>query len=135
MALDESLVSPDAVRSALAAGAVDVVSVKPARLGGVAAAAAVVRLAAEAGRPAFVGGMLELGIGRAGAAAVAAMAGCTLPTDLGPSAAYVEADVCDADRARRRWGSCWCPTATARAVCPIRGGSAEVTVDEVVLGR
>ncbi len=94
VALDESLTSPDAVRSAIAAGALDVVSVKPARLGGIEAAASVVRFTAESDVDVFVGGMLELGIGRAGAAAVAAMPGCSLPTDLGPSADYVATDVC-----------------------------------------
>jgi O-succinylbenzoate synthase len=95
VALDESLVSLDALRSALLAGAAAVVSVKPARLGGIEAAGRAVEMAAEAGSDVFVGGMLELGIGRAGAAAVAALPGITLPTDLGPSSAYVEADVCE----------------------------------------
>ena len=45
--------------------------------------------------PCFVGGMLELGVGRATAAAVAALAACSLPTDLGPSARYVADDVTD----------------------------------------
>lgn len=93
VALDESLTSLDAVRDAVRRGAVDVVSVKPARLGGVRAAAMSVELAREAGLDAFVGGMLELGIGRATSAAVAALPGCSLPTDLGPSDRYVAVDV------------------------------------------
>ena len=93
VALDESLTSPDAVRDALRAGAAGVVSVKPARLGGVRAAAVAVELAREAGVPAFVGGMLELGVGRAASAAVASLPGCSLPTDLGPSDRYVDRDV------------------------------------------
>ena len=95
VALDESLTSPDAVRDALRAGAAEVVSVKPARLGGVRAAATAVELALDAGVQAFVGGMLELGVGRAGSAAVAALPGCSLPTDLGPSDRYVAVDVTD----------------------------------------
>jgi o-succinylbenzoate synthase len=95
VALDESLTSAEAVESALTVGAADVLSVKPARLGGVEAAARSVALATSAGRDAFVGGMLELGIGRSFAAAVASLPGCTLPTDLGPSARYVETDVCE----------------------------------------
>ncbi len=93
VALDESLTSPDAVRDAVRAGAADAVSVKPARLGGVRAAATAVQLAHDAGVPAFVGGMLELGVGRATSAAVATLPGCSLPTDLGPSARYVARDV------------------------------------------
>lgn len=134
VALDESLTSPDAVRDALLAGAVDVVSVKPARLGGIVAAASAVDLAASHGRPAFVGGMLELGIGRAGAAAVAALAGCTLPTDLGPSSAYVREDVTDpitTDPA----GDLTVPDGPGLGRAPDPGRLAQATVDEVVLGR
>ena len=50
-------------------------------------------LVLERGVPAWVGGMLELGVGRAAALAVAALPGCVLPTDLGPSSRYVEHDV------------------------------------------
>ncbi|MEI7888578.1 MAG: enolase C-terminal domain-like protein, partial [Actinomycetes bacterium] len=95
LALDESLGSLDALRSAVLAGSLDVVSVKPARLGGVRAAASAVEFASSAGLGVFVGGMLELGIGRAAAVAVAGLPGCTLPTDLGPSSQYVEQDICD----------------------------------------
>ena len=98
IALDESLVSLDAVRSAVLAGAADVISVKPARLGGIRAAVAAIELAGDRGIGVFVGGMLELGIGRAAAAAVASAAarsGAGLPTDLGPSSAYVDTDICE----------------------------------------
>lgn len=133
VALDESLTSPDAVLDALRAGALQVVSVKPARLGGVRAAAAVVAAARDHGVDAFVGGMLELGIGRAGAAAVAALPGCTLPTDLGPSAAYVANDVCDPlvlDDA----GELSVPDGVGIGRVPDPARLAEVAVDEVVLG-
>lgn len=95
VALDESLTSTAAVSAALAAGAAAVVSVKAARLGGLRAAWDAVRAARSAGVDAFVGGMLELGIGRACGSAVATLPGCTLPTDLGPSASYVDQDVCE----------------------------------------
>lgn len=93
--LDESLRSPDALADALAADAMDVASIKAPRMGGVTAAAAGVRICASRGVPCFVGGMFELGIGRATALAVAAMPGCTLPTDLGPSQRYFARDVCE----------------------------------------
>jgi len=98
MALDEPLGSLGAVDAALAARSADVLSVKPARLGGLWAAADAVRRCAEADTECFVGGMVELGVHRAGAAAVAAAAAAravALPTDLGPSANYVEVDVCE----------------------------------------
>jgi O-succinylbenzoate synthase len=133
VALDESLVSPDAVAAALDAGALDVVSVKPARLGGLTAAATAVALARDAGCDAFVGGMFELGIGRAGAAALAALDGCTLPTDLGPSDAYVEQDVCERIVTDER-GELVVPSGPGSGRRPDPDRVAEVTVDEVVLG-
>ena len=95
LALDESLPSIDAVRSALLAGALDVVSVKPARMGGCEAAAAAAALASRHGASCVVGGMFELGVGRAAALSVAALEVCDLPCDLGPSARYLEPDVCE----------------------------------------
>jgi O-succinylbenzoate synthase len=73
----------------------DVASVKPARIGGVLAAARAASRCAGAGVPCFVGGMFELGIGRAAALAVASLDACDLPTDLGPSHRYVADDVCE----------------------------------------
>jgi len=98
VALDESIGSVADVHGALRARALrtdrrGVVNVKPARLGGVDAAVDVLAMVRDAGLGAFVGGMLELGVGRAAAAAVAASPGFDLPTDLGPSAQYVEVDV------------------------------------------
>lgn len=91
--VDESLRSPDAVADAIAAGALDVASIKGPRMGGVMNAATAVRLCAERGVGCFVGGMFELGVGRATALALAAMPGCTLPTDLGPSERYFDEDL------------------------------------------
>jgi O-succinylbenzoate synthase len=93
VALDEGLTDVDALQRALQLGAVDVVSVKPARLGGVRAAAELLELAASSGLGAFVGGMLETGVGRASSAAVATHPAATLPTDLGPSERYFAHDL------------------------------------------
>ncbi|MFN0025621.1 MAG: enolase C-terminal domain-like protein [Acidimicrobiales bacterium] len=93
IALDESVTSAAAARTALALGSLDAINIKPARLGGVAEAAALVAWARAEGLRAFCGGMLELGVGRAAAAAVAALDGCDWPTDLGPSTAYVARDI------------------------------------------
>ena len=93
VALDESLASPGALDVAVALGAGSIANIKPARCGGPRAAAALVAQARNAGLDVFIGGMLESGIGRAAALAVAALPGCTLPTDLGPSLAYFDEDV------------------------------------------
>ena len=132
LALDESLSSIEAVKSAVLAEAVDVGSVKPARLGGMRAAALAVDTASSAGLGVFVGGMLELGIGRAGAAAVAALPGCNLPTDLGPSQQYVETDICDPINVNPA-GELILPTGPGNGRVPREEQLQQFCVDEVLL--
>jgi len=93
VALDESVSSVGAFDAAVALGSGSIVNVKPARCGGPRGAASLVARARSAGWQAFVGGMVESGVGRAAALAVAALPGGTLPTDLGPSLAYVDVDL------------------------------------------
>ncbi|MFP4511898.1 MAG: o-succinylbenzoate synthase [Acidimicrobiales bacterium] len=95
IALDESATSVGMVETALALGPFGGVNLKPSRLGGLVACADVHAMLVERDVAMWCGGMLELGIGRAAALAVAALPGCRLPTDLGPSAAYVLDDVTD----------------------------------------
>ena len=95
IALDESVTGAGSLRAAIALGAGSILNVKPARVGGVEVAARLVAEATEGGWSVFVGGLLETGVGRATAAAVAALPGCTLPTDLGPSHRYFERDLTD----------------------------------------
>jgi O-succinylbenzoate synthase len=95
VALDESIASVEDLDRAVAAGAGAIVNVKPARCGGPREANALLRRATALGIGAFVGGMVESGVGRAAALAVAAQAVLTHPTDLGPSRAYVDVDITD----------------------------------------
>jgi O-succinylbenzoate synthase len=95
IALDESVASMADLHTAVDQSAIDMVSIKPARLGGVEAAARLLAVASALGVGAFVGGMLETGIGRATAVALAACPGASLPTDLGPSSRYFDHDVCE----------------------------------------
>lgn len=88
VALDESLDSPEACRAALRAGAMGLAVVKPSRLGGLGPALATGDSCAAAGVPAKVGGMLETGIGRAAALALACAAPFSFPPDLSASARY-----------------------------------------------
>jgi O-succinylbenzoate synthase len=113
--LDESLHSPESVRSALAMGACQVVCVKPARLGGLTAALEVYRDCAGpgdgegaspgngttrstgtgtgTGTPLWVGGMFESGYARSVNTALAALPGFILPGDLAPAATYLTEDL------------------------------------------
>jgi O-succinylbenzoate synthase len=93
IALDESITSEAAARTAIRFGAAAILNVKPARVGGPVEASRIVQTATDLGIPAFVGGMLETGIGRAAALAVAALPGCVLPSDLGPSGQYFATDL------------------------------------------
>lgn len=93
VALDESIESRADLERAIEAGALDIVNLKPGRVGGIAESARIVATAREAGLEVFVGGMLETGVGRALALAFAALEPCTLPTDLGPSARYFADDI------------------------------------------
>jgi O-succinylbenzoate synthase len=62
-----------------------VVNVKPGRVGGYLEAVRVHDACVAAGVPAWVGGMLETGLGRAGNVALAALPGFTLTGDLSAS--------------------------------------------------
>ena len=120
IALDESITSAGTIDAAVALGAGRIVNVKPARCGGPQAAAALVARARHAGLEVFTGGMVESGVGRAAALAVAALPACTLPTDLGPSHAYFDVDVTEPVRI----------DGTGRVVVPIGGGIGVVPVPE-----
>jgi O-succinylbenzoate synthase len=134
VALDESITSAAMVEVVVALGAAGVLSIKPGRLGGLDEAARVAGLALDRGLPAFVGGMLETGVGRAAALAVAALPGCGLPTDLGPSDRYFAADltagfVLDND------GALTVPTGPGIGVRPDAERLSAATVDHLALTR
>ncbi|MFN8017898.1 MAG: enolase C-terminal domain-like protein [Acidimicrobiales bacterium] len=132
IALDESVTSPGTLDAAVALGAGRIVNVKPARCGGVREAAALVARAKVAGMKVFVGGMVESGVGRAAALAVAAQPGCTLPTDLGPSLAYVDVDVTEPLRTDDL-GRIEVPDGPGIGRTPIPEHLASVTVDRLEL--
>lgn len=134
IALDESVTGPGTLASAVALRAGSVINIKPARVGGPYAAAGLIADAANAGLAAFVGGMLETGVGRATAAAVAALPGCTLPTDLGPSSRYFERDLTDPVVVDRT-GQLEVPTGPGIGRTPDPARLDEVAVDRVVVAR
>ncbi|MBU3700880.1 MAG: o-succinylbenzoate synthase, partial [Acidimicrobiia bacterium] len=94
IALDESLTSRTAVRQALDLGAASVVCVKAPMLGSWLDAAAVLDTCAGLGIDAYVGGMLDGGIGRAATIALAAHPGATIAGDVSATARFFTDDVC-----------------------------------------
>lgn len=91
--LDESIVNPDDARKALELGSCRVINIKPSRLGGPAAAAAVHDLCAARDVPVWCGGMLETGIGRLHNVALASLPNFRLPGDVSASDRYFAEDV------------------------------------------
>lgn len=72
LAADESVTDPEAALALLEAGAVDVLVVKPARVGGLRQARRIADLAADAGVPIVVSTLFETGVGVAAALHLAA---------------------------------------------------------------
>lgn len=133
VALDESITSPGWAEAAFALGAAGAVNLKPARVGGLAPAVAVASAAAARGIPVFVGGMLETGVGRAHALAVASLAACTWPSDLGPSTRYFAEDL--AAPFHLRDGALVVPEGPGVGVVPDADRLDQVAVARTVLDR
>ncbi|MBK5223140.1 MAG: o-succinylbenzoate synthase [Acidimicrobiia bacterium] len=132
VALDESITGPESLRIALDLGALDVVNVKPARVGGIGPSTSLHRVVVDHGIGAFCGGMYELGIGRSVALAVAAMPGFGSPADLGPTRRYVATDITpplDLDRE----GSLAVPAGPGVGPVPDARRLDEVTVERCVV--
>ena len=91
--LDESVETVTDAMDAIASAACSVINVKPSRVGGFHQATAILRLCAENGIDAWIGGMLESGIGRAGCLALATNPACTMTPDLSASSRYFVRDV------------------------------------------
>lgn len=131
VALDESIGAAGDVVAAWALGACRLVNLKPARVGGIDAAMGLF----DGDRPfrpaAFLGGMLETGIGRATALAVGGALGLAA-TDLGPSSWYFDDDITDpielgADRLMRP------PPGPGIGVVPRPERLAAVAVDRLLI--
>jgi O-succinylbenzoate synthase len=92
--LDESLTSAVVTREALDMGACSVVCVKAPRYGSWLEAASVLDHCAGLGIDAWVGGMLDCGIGRAANIALAAHPGATLAGDIAATSRFFTKDIC-----------------------------------------
>lgn len=94
--LDESITSARVAEHAISIGACRVVNIKAGRVSGYLEAVRIHDVCVRMNVPAWCGGMLESGIGRAGNVALAALPGFTLPGDLSASARYFHSDVTSA---------------------------------------
>ncbi len=89
---DEAVASMADAEALLAARAMTGLSIKPARVGGLAVALSLHELCRSNGIAATAGGMLETGLGRHSLAALAGLPGFTLTGDLSPAARWLAAD-------------------------------------------
>jgi O-succinylbenzoate synthase len=95
LCLDESIVSLTTARHARELDACRILNIKLGRVGGHTEARSIQELARANGLPAWCGGMLESGIGRAHNIAMSTLPGFTLPGDISASARYFAEDLID----------------------------------------
>lgn len=93
MCLDESIISAEAAADAISLGAAAVINIKPGRVGGYLQAKAIHDVCRAHGIAVWCGGMLETGIGRSANAALAGLAGFTLPGDISGSDRFYAQDI------------------------------------------
>jgi O-succinylbenzoate synthase len=93
LCLDESILSARHARQALEMGACRVINVKSGRVGGLSEAKAIHDACLAQGAPAWCGGMLETGVGRAANLALACLPGFVLPGDISATDRYYAQDV------------------------------------------
>jgi len=93
--LDESIRHARDAEAAIELGAARVINIKLGRVGGHSSACEIQALCRARGVPAWCGGMLECGIGRAHNIAIASLPGYTLPGDVSASDRYWKEDVID----------------------------------------
>lgn len=93
--LDESITSIEDMKRAVMLGSCQVVNLKVARVGGITETKRIHDYGVKHGISIWCGGMLEAGIGRAQAVAVASLSGFTLPGDTAASSRYWDEDIID----------------------------------------
>ncbi|WP_371379498.1 o-succinylbenzoate synthase [Sporomusa aerivorans] len=91
--LDESIVSVDAARKAIALNSCKVINIKSSRCGGVGEAIKIHDLCREHNIPVWCGGMTELGIGRVQNISLASLPNFTLAHDIAASSRYFAEDI------------------------------------------
>ena len=91
--LDESIHSPDDARKAISLGSCRIINVKPGRVGGYLNSIRIHDLCVANRIGAWVGCMLETGIGQARKVELASLPGFNLPADMAPSNRYYVEDI------------------------------------------
>jgi len=95
LCLDESAKNLDEVKSAAALGSARIINIKPPRVGGPGRVVEMLAFIREAQLGAWIGGMMETGVGRLLNAACGTLAGINYPGDLRPPLDYLALDIVD----------------------------------------
>lgn len=131
--LDESIAGLGHLMAAHRLGALDELNLKPGRVGGPLATLQILHFCAEAGLPAWVGGMFETGVGRAANLRVAARLPAASAHDLSPPGSYLAADVVTPPMAMDADG--FVPLGDERPVTLDEEALAQLTTREIVLEK
>ncbi len=91
--LDESVKSASDLQIALQIGAIGILNLKPARVGGFSESLDIYNICLENDLPLWIGGMLEIGVGRAANVSFAALPAVNLPSDISATDRYFAADL------------------------------------------
>lgn len=91
--LDESIVTPHDMKSAIHLNSCGVVNIKLGRVGGYTSALEIYRLCRENGIKVWCGGMIEFGVSRAHNLALSTLEGFSIPGDISSSSKYWEEDI------------------------------------------
>ncbi len=91
--LDESVKSASDLNIALQVGALGILNLKPARVGGFTECLEIYGICVQRDLPLWIGGMLETGVGRAANVAFAALPAVNLPSDISATDRYFAADI------------------------------------------
>ncbi len=91
--LDESIISPDKMRKAIQIKALDVVNIKPGRVGGFHNSLKIAKMARENGIHVWIGGMEETSVGKNFNIALACSNFVDYPGDTGPTSEFFSKDI------------------------------------------
>ncbi|MDQ7025071.1 MAG: o-succinylbenzoate synthase [Anaerolineae bacterium] len=91
--LDESIKNVNDLRLAIEVGAIGILNLKPARVGGFAECLDIYNVCVEHDLPLWVGGMLEVGVGRAANISLASLPAVTMPSDISATDRYFDPDL------------------------------------------
>ncbi len=91
--LDESVKSVNDLKVAMQVGAIRILNLKPARVGGFTECIKIYHVCVENNLPLWIGGMLETGVGRAANVAFASLPAVNLPCDISATDRYFAEDI------------------------------------------